>query len=280
MAFYNRINDFYILVGNSVDSKTNQTIDTFLNSLPNKYSNAGLILNFIKNSGVSGNTKISVILSNSQYYNILNEALKLAKITDKTDFYQGVLDAYSKYTQQNKVLLVENDLTFFYSGDTFCYTNLTEVGESYVSEDVPVFSGDVVTKNYKLSGSVFLGETDGTNTYVIPLGLLSLNGDYDLVSFGNNKNGVSASDTLFINVSTPLTNGCLVTDLDSGDVVPADVAFVIADNSLITPNDYVLFLIVGNSSVVNGVGLTSIVLDQEILITNVNPNLKVTFTNF
>jgi hypothetical protein len=279
MAFYNRINDFYTLVGNNVASKGNQSIDNFLNSLTDKYSNAGLILNYIKNKGVSGNTTISRLLSNPQYFNLIDEALKLARITDTTDFYQGVLDEYSEYTQQNKVLLGENDLTFLYSGDTLSYTNLVEVGSSYVTQDVPVFSGDVVTKNYKLSGNVSLGETDGTNIYVVPLGLLSLTGDYDLVSFGNNKNGVSARDTVFINVSTPLVPGCSVTDLSTGDIVPADIAFVTADNTFLSPDDYLLILIIG-SSLSSGVRATSITLDQEILIINADPNLRVEFTNF
>jgi hypothetical protein len=280
MAFYKKINDFYRLVGNNVASKSGQSIDTFLNSLPNKYSNAGLILNYIKNKGVSGNIAISRLLSNSQYFNILNEALKLAKITDTTDFYQGVLDEYSEYTQQNKSLLGENDLTFIYTGNTFSYTALEEVGSSYVSEDVPLFFGDVVTKNYKLSGSVFLSETDGTTFYVVPLGLLSLTGGYDLVSFGNNKSGVSARDTFFINASSSLTPGCGVTDLATGDVVPADIAYVIADNTFLSLDDYLLILVIGSSSAFGGVGQTFITLDQEILITNADPNLGVEFTNF
>lgn len=278
MGFYNKINDFYRLVGNNVASKTNQTIDTFLNSLVDKYSNAGLILNYIKNSGVSGNTTIKRVLSNSQYFNILDQALRLANITDNTDFYQKVLDDYSQYTQQNKTVLGENDLTFIggYTGTTFSYTNLVEFGESLVAEDVAVFSGDSVGKSYKLKGTINLGE-EYTDTYVLPLGLISLVGDYDILSFGNNKNGVSALDVVYRNVSTPLTPGCAITDVDSGIVTPADFAFVIADNTFITQDDYLLFLII--STLGTNIGATTINLDQEILIANADPNLRVEFIN-
>lgn len=278
MGFYNKINDFYRLVGNNVASKTNETIDDFLSSLTDKYSNAGLILNYIKNSGVSGNTTIKTVLSNSQYFNILNQALRLANITDTTDFYQKVLDDYSQYTQQNKVVLGENDLTFFggYTGNTFSYTNLVEFGESLVAEDVTVFSGDVVGKSYKLKGLITLGEVN-TDIYVLPLGLISLVGDYDILSFGNNKNGVSAFDSLYQNVSTPLAPGCAVTDIGSGIVTAANVAFVIADNSLITQDDYLLVLIIATLG--TNIGSTTINLDQEILIANADPNLRVEFIN-
>lgn len=278
MKFYNNIHNFYKLVGNNVAGKANQTIDVFLNSLTDKYSNAGLILNHIKDSGVNGNTTIKTILSNGQYFGILDRALRLARLTDLTDLYQKTIKNYSQFTTQNQVVLNENDLTpaGLTGGTSFSYTNLVKGYETLIIKNSSIPSStsavDSVTKSYSLKGSVFLGET-GTTEYVIPLGLVSLTGQYDLLYFGKNKNSVSASDSEFINVSTPFTPGCLVTDLNTDDVVGVDSAFIIADNSLL-PDDYFLSLLVSSSE---DLGSSLIHLDQEILIRNSTSDLIVEF---
>jgi hypothetical protein len=286
MAFYNRINDFYTLVGNNVASKTNESIDAFLNSLADKYSNAGLILNYIKNSGVSGSTDINDLLSNSQYFNILNEALRLAKLTDRTDFYEKLVKDNSLFTEENKFSLLPNDVVAAeYTGGTASFTTLVESKESRLAKDFTTIGVDGTGKGYRLVGQVVLNEPN-ENFYIIPLGLLTVNSpaNYQFV-LGPSRNNVQAIETVPVqfepwNISTPLGANCLVTNANNGFFTPADIAFVYADNNQLSSDDYELFLVV--VSQFNNINSTIVTIDQEIIIGVTTDNLNdvnITFTN-
>jgi hypothetical protein len=284
MNFYKNTKQFYGLVGNNIASSNNLTIDNFLGQLTDKYSNAGLIFNYLKNRGVSGNLQIKTLLSRPEYFSFLDESLVLAGVTDNTDFIQKVIENNSLYTEENKFSLLANDVEAFgYSGRTFSYTTLVESKESAVVKDFSL-SGDIVTKSYRLVGNVFLG--DSAEYYILPLGLITIEGDYIGAALSFGKNTVSAQDTGFDNVVTPLASGCLVTNTFSGEVQESPVGFILAINTstVLGPDDYLLFLIIGDYFGFGGfpIGNTSVAIDQEFSISTLTKdfsNVKANFIN-
>ena len=274
MNFYKNTKQFYGLVGNNIASSSNLTIDNFLDQLTDKYSNAGLIFNYLKNRGVSGNLRIKTLLSRPEYFSFLDESLVLAGVTDNTDFIQKVIENNSLYTEENKFILLANDVEAFeYSGNTFSYTTLVESKESAVVKDISL-SGDIVTKSYRLVGNVFLD--DSFNINLIPLGLISLEGDYFGAALSFGKNTVSAQDTVFDNVVTPLAPGCFVTNAFSGNFDEA-IAFIFADNTFLGPDDYQLYLVVASSFPIVS---TSVTIDQEFTIVTTPENFNNVVVNF
>jgi hypothetical protein len=281
MGFYNKKDEFYRLVGNNVANKTNQTIDNFLNSIPNKYSNAGLILNHIKGGGVSGNTTIGRLLSTPEYFGLINEGIRLANITNTTDFYQEVLDKQSTYTEQNNVINNANQIDYLgYSGGSICYTSLSEVGESIIIKSVPTV-GDLKNKIFRLNGFVYLNESD-ESSYVIPLGLLSLDGDYTNIGFGDNQNSVTTTVSSYGNVGTSLSVGSVLTlASDDQSTVGATQARLVIDSNLLSPplslDDYVIYLIVKSTDNFNK---TVVHINQDInIVTTGNNEVRVEFSN-
>jgi hypothetical protein len=279
MNFYKNTKQFYALVGNNVAGNSNLTIDEFLNQLENKYSNAGLIFNYLIDRGVNGNLQIKALLARPEYFSFIDKSLTLASATDTTDFYQKVVEVNSLYTEENKFSLLANDVEAFgYSGGTYVYTTLLESKESALIQDTIAFSGDVAVKSYRLVGSAYLD--DSTGFYVLPLGLITIEGDYIGASLSSGKNTVSAQDTLFDNVVTPLAPGCFVTDSSSGDFEVAPIAFIFADNTSLGPNDYELYLVVASISF--SIGSTVVTIDQEFTISTLTKdfsNVKANFIN-
>ena len=276
MNFYKNTKQFYGLVGNNIASSSNLTIDNFLDQLTDKYSNAGLIFNYLKNRGVSGNLRIKTLLSRPEYFSFLDESLVLAGVTDNTDFIQKVIENNSLYTEENKFSLLANDVEAFgYSGGTFSYTTLVESKESAVVKDISL-SGDIVTKSYRLVGNVFLGDSSGF--YLIPLGLISLEGDYVSAGLTFGKNTVSAQDTVFDNVVTPLAPGCFVTNASNNEFDEAPIAFIFADNTFLGPDDYELYLVVASISF--PINSTSVAIDQEFTIFTTPENFNNVVVNF
>jgi hypothetical protein len=277
MNFYKNTKQFYGLVGNNIASSNNLTIDNFLDQLTDKYSNAGLIFNYLKNRGVSGNLRIKTLLSRPEYFSFLDESLVLAGVTDNTDFIQKVIENNSLYTEENKFILLANDVEAFdYSGGTFSYTTLVESKESAVVKDFSL-SGDVATKSYRLVGNVFLN--DAFDFHLIPLGLISLEGDYFAAAISSGKNTVLSQNAFFGNVVTPLAPGCLVTNALDGEIDEAVVAFIFADNTTtLGPDDYQLYLVVASFDF--PIVSTSVTIDQEFTIVTTPENFNNVVVNF
>jgi hypothetical protein len=89
---------------------------------------------------------------------------------------------------------------------------------------------------------------------------------------------VSAQDTVFGNVVTPLAPGCFVTNAFNGEFDEAPIAFIFADNTFLGPDDYELYLVVASISF--PIDNTSVAIDQEFTIATTPENFNNVVVNF
>lgn len=265
MAIYRNYKRLFNLIGNDIRSNTLKTIDEFLtDNVGNLANNTGLILNYVKSRGVSGDTTIKSLISTNANFGILNDVLRLAGGLVRTDETTKTFNDRAIYTNENKTVLGQNDLSIFgYSQGTFSFTNLSKKGDDFYLE----FPGDLYGESYRLTGTIRLNGDD--DFYFIPLGLIEMEPDtYQQITFGQNNSSVSCIENSFsvrIELTHPMIHGCYLSD-SGGTVTPT----VIAEVELVPGNvfglgddDYFLGLVIGD-------GLTptfgNIVIDQKIII--------------
>ena len=96
MAFYNKTFKLYTLVGYNIARRTNETINQFLTSVPED-SNANLFFTTLTSKRVPGNLKISSLISNSQYFNRINEAIRVVERADSIESDEDFKEKYPTY---------------------------------------------------------------------------------------------------------------------------------------------------------------------------------------
>lgn len=139
MAFYNKLFKFYTTVGYGVETKTNQTIEQFLDSVPED-SNANLLFNALISMGVSNNLKISRIISNSEYFNRIDEAIRIVRKADHLESKEQFKEKYPTY------IPLANGVGF--DDGVFSITDSTN------SSTITVNDGSITLNNKSGTGSI------------------------------------------------------------------------------------------------------------------------------
>jgi len=278
MAIYRNYKQLFTIIGNGIRSNTLKTIDEFLNeNVGNKANNAGLILEYIKSNGVSGDTTIRSLISTNANFGLLNDALRLAGTLNRTDLYTKTFNDSAIYTSENKTILKENDLSAFgYTGGTVSFTNLTKKGDDIYVD----FGGGLYGETYRLTGSVNLIGDD--SIYFIPLGLIEMGpNSYVEVSFGQNNCSVNARDLGGdILLTNPMIQGCYLSD--GFGVVPtsfAEINLVPGSFFGLGDDDYFIGLVIGEGFVLDPL-FGDVIIDQKIVITRTKEQLGVNGPKF
>jgi hypothetical protein len=178
MAFYNKINKFYSEIGYNVNGRTRETIDEFLDTVPTD-STANLILNKIKNSGISGNTTIVRLISNKEFFIRISRALAEAEKknlildTEKTKtnlvtyiessngqgFEDGVFSIKNKNGDISTITVTNSSLTLE-----------SKTGDGIITSEVLEFSPlSFLTGQQPIDGKykIFEPETSGSGTGLV-----------------------------------------------------------------------------------------------------------------
>jgi hypothetical protein len=93
---YKNLNELYQIMGNNFASNPNQTLDQYLATVA-PTSNAALVINFLKDNGVSGSLKISTLIYSEQYGNLISDAIKLVNSIIATERFNSISNEYSDY---------------------------------------------------------------------------------------------------------------------------------------------------------------------------------------
>lgn len=170
MAFYNNTFKLYTLVGYNIASRANETINQFLNSVPED-SNANLFFTTLTSTGVSGDLKIRSLISNSQYFNRINDAIDVVERVDSVESDEDIKENYPTYIPLANGVGFEDGVFSITSGSrtdsiTVSASDNTEI-KSFSAGD-----GSVVAEDLSFEPTSF--ETDtivaGTYTGVQPTG--------------------------------------------------------------------------------------------------------------
>lgn len=167
MAFYNNLFKFYTIVGYGIRSKTNQTIAQFLKSVPAN-SNANLLFTTLLNKRISGNLKISSLIANSQYFNRIDEAIRIVETADSIDGEEEFKENYPTYIQLANGVGFENGV--FSITDKSSTTTITVSGSSLTLESTSG-NGTITSETLLFSPLSFeAGQQPAAGTYtnVIP----------------------------------------------------------------------------------------------------------------
>jgi len=170
MAFYNNTFKLYTLVGYNIASRANETINQFLNSVPED-SNANLFFTTLTSTGVSGDLKIRSLISNSQYFNRINEAIDVVERVDSVESDEDIKEKYPTYIPLANGVGFEDGVFSITSGSrtdsiTVSASDNTEI-KSFLAGD-----GSVTAETLTFEPTSF--ETDtivaGTYTDIKPTG--------------------------------------------------------------------------------------------------------------
>lgn len=238
MALYNRLKEINSVIGENILRNSNLSLSEYNDTITDKNTAAGLLMTVLRQNGVNSAITISELVSRSEYFGVLGNFLALAQTNQHVDSNKSVVNSWGLFTETGNVQLLAGDTASYGYPASSVEINMVEVNDNQTQS-----GEDVFTKKYRLVGSVSLSEA-AEATYVLPIGIISNESLEVPVSIrgGAVNSSVSCTDTLFIDVTTPLDNDCLVTNVATGDYVSATNGFLSFDNTILGPADYVVYL--------------------------------------
>jgi hypothetical protein len=165
MAFYNKIFKLYTLVGYNIDRRANETINQFLKSVPED-SNANLFFTTLTSKRVPGNLKISSLISNSQYFNRINEAIRVVERADSIESDEDFKEKYPTYIPLANGVGFEDGVFSITSGSrTDSITVSTSLDGNTEIKSFLAGDGSVKVKSLEFSPTTFRTDTIVVENY-------------------------------------------------------------------------------------------------------------------